>query len=396
MNGIHNVCIICVQSNKNNRPHFDSALFERTRQNIRFGASDRAAEAKQVGRRLKQHGDIPNLDLLCDDVVHELLTLLKAPKDEPMYAKLDKHLWSNNNAAGKMMAYSTKRASRLQASQLECIKALAEEDCHQLERTIRDFNVAAHRFHSICNPWGFLVMIFLAFARVLSVGSLSDTFDEATRDGSSSTLRAIAGQEEQAYMGMLATYTQRLLPIIDVLQSDFQDAATVADYLSEIRQIGKVFVIDANILSKSQGMTCLRVMMLQMKSGHVFHFGNDAVIAFNWVEGPGQVPLFLQRALERMQSVVALVNKQICESLDEVSGCTKTNDQHFTCFNLNRFGAKKEQVLASFEKLCAFRNVDHVPETSKLVGKHACKTFIQEKYAKKRASIQDFMWKQSC
>ncbi len=113
MNGIHIFCIICVQSNKKNRPHFDSALFERIRQNIRFGASDRAAEAKKVGRRLKQHGDLPNLDLLCDDVVHELLTLLKAPKDEPMYAKLDKHLWSNNNAVGKMMAYSTKRASRL-------------------------------------------------------------------------------------------------------------------------------------------------------------------------------------------------------------------------------------------------------------------------------------------
>ena len=163
---------------------------------------------------------------------------MKASEDEPMYAKLDKHLWSNNNAAGKMMAHSTKRASRLQASQLECIKVLAEEDCYQLERTIRDFDVAAHRFRSICNPWGFLVMIFLAFARVLSVDSLSDTFDKATRDGSSSTLRVFAGQEEQAYMGMLATYAQRLLPIIDVLQSDFQDAATVADYLSEIRQIG--------------------------------------------------------------------------------------------------------------------------------------------------------------
>ncbi len=175
---------------------------------------------------------------------------------------------------------------------------------------MKDLHSAQHRFHSIVEPWGNLLLMMLAFFRHLSTDSCSPVQTPKARKSAADTMRVLADFETLAFLGMAISYLSCILPILDLLQKDFQDPAYVAERLLKIKAIGIDLIMENNISTASSGRTFLRLVLLQMQSGHIFCFGEGESVAMDYRPGAFN-PAFIVDALARMQQVVSLVNELI-------------------------------------------------------------------------------------
>ena len=267
------------------------------------------------------------------------------------------------------------------ATQLECLEVLEGSDAQVCQTLMKDLHFAQHRFHSIVEPWGNLLLMMLAFFRHLSTDSCSPVQTPKARKSAADTMRVLADFETLAFLGMAISYLSCILPILDLLQKDFQDPAYVAERLLKIKAIGIDLIMESNILTASSGRTFLRLVLLQVRSGHIFCFGEGESVAMDYRPGAFN-PAFIVDALARMQQVVSLVNELIDQSLDaNKTAAQSTLDQSYVGFSLNKWEAwraNKEFILDRFRRLCAARSWDFdAEEQMRMVGELAVRLWKQ-------------------
>lgn len=283
------------------------------------------------------------------------------------YKDIRMHMFQKKFAIGKMLRHS----HRLREMHAAAQKVVLRHDGVQgggLNKALRHWSWAAHRFESEGGPWRHACCTLNA--TILTLCEEVEDMRRQTKERAAheATLQALT-PSALIGMGIGSDFQAHGVDFLRKFDNACMDPATVSRLVREFKEELRVLFSKGQILHQSNEGTLTWIVLKQMEARKVFFFRGQS-LTLGWPGGAGQA----LKALRNIQAVVRSVN-----ALLDVEFSEDYLVQCFECFDLltwhqvrkaaqvvsdvtQRWASTEEaRLLAKLRKLCTARGWDPAP-----------------------------------